>query len=835
VSARGNVATPSTCECRKAVAAINKAGGDREERLLRDTPLLERLYIDPKFVRPGSASAYILAGVVIAAATAMRMAIDPYVTGIQFIFLSFGIMIATYVCGVRAGVFSCVAAVLAAWFFILPVRFSFRIEDPAQINNLISFALIAAADVTIVALLRASLAHSIGLRAFDLAIFNSNPDAIIVADTAGLIIRVNERAVTMFGYPRDALIGQPVEMLIPDRFRTRHEGHRKAFESDRRAREMGAGLDLLARRANGEEFPVDVQIGPVREDDESRVIVNIRDVTDVRAAAAALVAIRRQQAILEGLQRGADELQQANAKLSKVIESAPVAIWAIDAEERFTIWNPAVEKIYGIAAADAIGRSWREIASGRVPDNARSSEDVLRAALEQGGFQNVEIQRTAVDGSNRELSLSTAVLRNANDQHAGILFIARDIGETKELEQKLRQAQKMEVVGQLTGGVAHDFNNLLAVIYGNLELLIEHGESDPLVMELAGDALNAAQHGASLTHQLLAFSRQQQLAPSAVNIGTLVSNTIGMLRRVVEESTEIITAVPPDIWQSQIDSQQLVNALLNLVINARDAMPTGGTVTISAENAILESDYTDQYAEVMPGRYVKLIVADTGTGMPKDVLARATEPFFTTKEVGSGSGLGLSMVYGFIKQSGGHLTLYSEPGHGTVVNLYLPQLPSDAAAAAIEDTKPHPVASDDQLIVVVEDDGALRKLQIRMLNSLGYRTLDAGDGRSALHLLGRVDSVDLLLTDIVLPGGMNGPALAEAARRLKPNLKVIFMSGYAPNDVRQSHDISATQCLSKPFTRSELAHAVQLEFSARPTASFEVPESDPGIPDRCHD
>jgi PAS domain S-box-containing protein len=782
---------------------------------VRKVPLLERLYIDLPAARSGSLGAYLLAAAIVAATLWFRLAIDPWVIGSQFIILLLGVMTATFVCGVGGGIFAAVLSILSAWYFILPPRFTFAPKDVLEENSLLAFAVVAAISVALVGLLRAALAHLTTMRALDIAIFDSNPEAIIVANEDGRITQLNDRAVALFGYSRVALLGRSIEDLVPDHLRSRHASHRATYGSDPQIRKMGGGSDFMAVRADGTEFPVEIHLGPIQKSGDSRFIANVRDVTEEKIAAAALAESRTLQAILVERQRGAEELQQANAKLSKIIESAPVAIWAIDSQDRFTIWNPAVEKIYGIAAADIVGESWRNRSSAWIPSDAHTSEELVKLAVDNDGFQDLEIRRIATDGSLHELSTSAALLRDAHDKVTGVLFIAHDIGQTKALEQRLRQSQKMEALGQLTGGVAHDFNNLLAIIYGNLELLGEQSNSDPLAAELIADALKAAEHGASLTHQLLAFSRQQQLAPSAVDIGELVVGTIGMLRRVLEESVDIVTKIAPDLRKSDIDSQQLANALLNLVINGRDAMPNGGTLTIAAENAILDDDYSREYVDVVAGRYVKLSISDTGLGMTKAVLNRVVEPFFTTKPLGRGTGLGLSMVYGFVKQSGGHLAIYSEPGLGTTVNLYLPEARSQMPAA-VETGTITTIAGGQQVILVVEDEAPLRKLQIRALDSLGYRTLEAADGPSALKLLESTTRMDLLLTDIILPGGMSGPALAEAAGKLRPGLKIIFMSGYAPHDVIQRYDLQTAQCLSKPFTRASLARAIGEELEKIP-------------------
>ena len=780
---------------------------------MRDSSRLERLYIDLPIVRPGAPGAYVMALLVIAAATALRLAIDPYVTGLQFIFFFPGIMLVAYLSGARAGAFAILTSILSAWYFILPPRFSLGLTGLPEVIDLITFAAVATIDLAAVAVLRASLAHMTRSKALETAIFESNPSAILVSDKDGRIIRLNQRAVALFGYPYEKLLKQPIEMLLPNERRRKEAAERAAFLANPDAMDMGAADDLFALRADGTEFPVEVQVGPISKGGDARLIVNARDISKERSDVAALAESQRQQAMMEERQRGAEELRQANAKLAKIIEAAPVAIWAIDSDERISIWNPAVAKIYGHLPDQIVGRPWREFAAARIPDNTLSSEELLAAACKGDGFQDLELKRFGADGRVHELSVSSAVMRDASGATAGVLFIGRDVGETRQLEQKLQQAQKMEAIGQLTGGVAHDFNNLLAVIYGNLELLGEGVAANLDLAELVKEAMSAAGHGAALTHQLLAFSRQQQLSPTGVDIGALIGETIEMLRRMVAASIEIATSIAPDLWKSRIDSAQLASAVLNLVVNARDALPAGGKISIAAENAVLDEEYCRQHGELAPGCYVKLSVADNGIGMPKDIAERATEPFFTTKGVGEGSGLGLSMVYGFLKQSDGHLSIYSEEGLGTTVNLYLPRLRDDTLDAPHQDETPLPGIGAQQVILIVEDNDALRKLQIRTVESLGYRTLEATHGAEALEMLRSEAQVDLILTDIVLPHDISGPALVKTALSSRPSLRFVFMSGYAPHDIMQSYDLSGARCLSKPFTRSDLGHALEAELA----------------------
>ncbi|HSV17593.1 MAG TPA: ATP-binding protein [Casimicrobiaceae bacterium] len=381
------------------------------------------------------------------------------------------------------------------------------------------------------------------------------------------------------------------------------------------------------------------------------------------------------------------------------------------------------------------------------------------------------------------------------------------IAQREEAEMALRQAQKMEAIGQLTGGIAHDFNNLLQVILGNLQALqrrrIEDGD-ETRRMILA--ATRGAERAASLTQRLLAFSRRQPLNPRPLDINRLVTSMSELLHRTLGEAVRIETVLASDVWRVDADANQLENALLNLAVNARDAMPRGGKLTIETANASLDQAYADTH-DARPGQYVMLAVSDTGTGMPREVIAKAFEPFFTTKDAGKGSGLGLSQVYGFIRQSGGHARIYSEPGDGTTVKLYLPRL--DGAADGHEAiTQPGALAHapTDHHVLVVEDDHDVRAHTVAMLRELGYAVVDAADGNSALQALDARPAIGLLFTDVGLPGGMNGRQLADEARRRRPDLRVLFTTGYARNAiVHQGRLDPGVELITKPFTYDELA------------------------------
>jgi signal transduction histidine kinase len=398
--------------------------------------------------------------------------------------------------------------------------------------------------------------------------------------------------------------------------------------------------------------------------------------------------------------------------------------------------------------------------------------------------------------------------------HATIQMVLERVRTEKALratEEQLRQSQKMEVVGQLAGGVAHDFNNILAIIYGNLDLLDEALTDRPDLRDIVQGTLKAAERGASLTHQLLAYSRRQPLDPRVLDAGKLVEKMTDLLRRTLGETIEVQTRVADKLWKTLIDPHELENALVNLAVNARDAMPDGGKLIIELQNAVLDASYAEQHLEVLPGAYVMLAVTDTGTGMSKEVVEHALEPFFTTKPTGQGTGLGLSMVYGFVKQSRGHIKIYSEEGHGTSVKLYLPVAGTDEADSQIAiDQGEVPMAKQGEVVLVVEDDPMVLRLAIQLLTRLGYRTIEAQDGPEALAPLDRAGRIDLLFTDVVLPKGMNGTMLAREAQQRRPGLKVLYMSGYTANAIIH-HGVldKGVNLISKPFRKVELARKLR--------------------------
>ncbi len=416
------------------------------------------------------------------------------------------------------------------------------------------------------------------------------------------------------------------------------------------------------------------------------------------------------------------------------------------------------------------------------------------------------------------VALTLVALRYTRREHMAIARAREAMRQREAAEDALRQSQKMEAVGQLTGGISHDFNNLLTVIVGNLETLHRRLPANQAhLIHLVDLAMRGAERAAVLTQRLLAFSRRQPLDPKPVNLNKLVVGISDLLSRTLGENIAIETVLSAGLWSLSIDANQLESALLNLAVNARDAMPRGGKLTIETSNAYLDEAYAASSAEVTPGQYIQLAVSDTGVGMNRDVIAHAVEPFFTTKETGQGTGLGLSQVYGFIKQSGGHLKIYSEPGEGTTVKLYLPRLGTgeeiaDDAAAGQE----VPAGTKLETILVVEDDEDVRVYSVETLRELGYRVEQAANARAALHILDADPDIRLLFTDVGLPGGINGRQLVDEARRRRPDLKVLFTTGYARNAiVHQGRLDRGVDLIVKPFAYAGLAAKVRQVLDAR--------------------
>ncbi|MBB1249113.1 PAS domain-containing sensor histidine kinase [Rhizobium sp. G21] len=608
--------------------------------------------------------------------------------------------------------------------------------------------------------------------------------SVIVHTMQGVIRRWSSGAERLFGWTEQDAIGLEVQTLLQTVLSKPRDVIRAALQENG----VWAG-ELVHRRRDKSQAPVSSQLIAISVDGESEPLViqintEINEIKDIQV-----------------------DLAAREAHLRSILDTVPEAMVVIDEVGRITSFSSAAERLFGYAAEEVEGRNVRML----MPNPHRDAHDGYISNYLRTGERRIIGFGRVVTGQRKdgttfpmELAIGEAL---ANDRRIFTGFI-RDLTSRHKIEEELRQAQKMEAVGQLTGGIAHDFNNLLTVISGNLEML-DARLSDPGQRSLLREAQEAAEDGAKLTGQLLAFGRRQPLSPKLADIGQLVSGFADLLRRAVGESVELRLVIKGGPNQTLVDGSQLQNALLNLALNARDAMPRGGLLTLEIARLRLDVDYAQMYPEVRTGDYVAISVTDNGVGMSEEVKAKAFEPFFTTKQVGSGSGLGLSMVYGFVKQSGGHIQIYSEPGLGASVRLFLPVV-GVAAEGPVEDERPHddePQAAPRgyETILVVEDDPRVRRVTVGRLVSAGYDVVEAGNGPEAIEILETHPDINLLFTDIVMPGGMHGGELADVARKLRPDLKVLFTSGYAEPSIAGREMVNEETWLKKPYTATELA------------------------------
>jgi PAS domain S-box-containing protein len=514
--------------------------------------------------------------------------------------------------------------------------------------------------------------------------------------------------------------------------------------------------------------------------------------------------IRQVSLVQRRVKERTEELRKTNTQLAALIEASPYAIVCIDAESRVILWNASAEKLFGYSAAEVMGHPYPLV----LPDEQEEFNDRLRRLSAGEVLRNLASHRRHRDGTSIDTSSSASAFYDAAGNLLGIMFAIEDTRERNAVQNQLRQAQKMEAIGQLTGGLAHDFNNLLGVILGNLDLLAERFETRDEEKALTEAAIQAALRGAELIRQLLAYARRQPLAPKLTQLAPVLEAAAKLLHRSLGENISLELQILAGIWPVRIDVSQLDSSLLNLAVNARDAMPDGGRLIIEATNVCIDRHALELNQEATPGDYVLLAISDTGSGMSPEVLARVFEPFFTTKG-NRGSGLGLSMVHGFIKQSGGYSKIYSESGKGTTIRIYLPR--------ALDGDIPEPdfihggmPTGKQEVVLVVEDNAGIRDLAVRHLESLGYRTVEAPDGVAALAIIKSGALIDLLFTDVVMPGGLDGRALAAEARRLRPRLKILFTSGFtAAAASAATEDKFGSNLLSKPYRKSDLARRVR--------------------------
>ena len=510
------------------------------------------------------------------------------------------------------------------------------------------------------------------------------------------------------------------------------------------------------------------------------------------------------------------QLRDSEDRASLIIDAALDAVVTIDATGAISGWNPQAERVFGWTQDEVFGHPVDQII---MPERFRQAHrEGLERYLTTGDAkvlnQRIELVALHRNGGEFPVELAITPIRGA-DRLTFSAFI-RDVAEHRSREEQLRQLQRMDAIGRLTGGVAHDFNNLLAVVFGNSEVLRDRIAGDPDAVEMVDDVMGAASRGAELVKRLLAFARMQHLEPEPVDLNHRLASVVGLLQRVIGEEVSLQVKPGEHLWPAIIDPTQVDDALVNLAINARDAMPDGGALMIETGNTHFDAESAANYGDVAPGEYVMLAVSDTGTGMSTETIRRAFEPFFTTKAEGKGTGLGLSQVFGWVKQSGGHIKIYSELGHGTTVKLYLPR--AEAEIAAAPKTTETATPGGDEMILVVEDNPNVRKTVIRQLHDLGYRTIEADCGAQALELAQRNTLFDLLLTDVIMPGGITGYQLVDELRATRPDLKVLFTSGYTELATAGAHKPRTDGLLSKPYRKQDLGRAIRLALEASAVA-----------------
>ena len=633
------------------------------------------------------------------------------------------------------------------------------------------------------------------------ALLEALPDAIVAVDHKGTIVQVNSQALELFGYDRGELVGQKVEVLVPESYRGQHRHHRENYADAPKTRRMGAELDLYGRRRNGSEFPVEISLSPISTHKGAFVLSAIRDISDRKRIAEEL---RRANEELH--HRTAEQLGEYRSKLASIIDSSEDAILSKDLNGIITSWNRGAENIYGYTAEEIVGK---HISLLTPPDRPDEISEILKKIARGESTEHYESVRVTKDGRHLNVSISVAPLRDAAGKIIGASAIARDITSQKRAESQLRQAQKMEAIGRLAGGVAHDFNNVLAIINACREFLRDRIDPAANASLYVDNIKKATERGALLTKQLLAFSRTSAVQPRILDLNERLKDISKLLRPLMGDDVEILVTSKSPTAVVEADPGQLDQIVVTLAVNARHAMPRGGKFILETGTVRFDEAFADRHQTMPAGKYVQLSASDTGVGMDEATISRIFEPFFTTKEVGKGTGLGLATVYGIVKQSAGHILVYSEPGHGTTFKIYLPNAEHKVGTGLKSEPETVGPKREGTTILLVEDDEIMRGLTRQLLQEHGYTVFEANDGKSALEWVQSYSGpIDLLLTDVVMRR-MSGPELVDHLNALRPALKVVYMSGYTGELMAEREVLQrGITLLEKPFSRTALLNTI---------------------------
>lgn len=625
------------------------------------------------------------------------------------------------------------------------------------------------------------------------AVLEAIPDAVAAVNESGVIVQVNSQAEALFGYTRDELIGQKVEILVPERQRPQHHQHRAQFHQQPKIRRMGSGLDLYGRRRDGSEFPVEISLSPITTNNGTIVLSAIRDISHRKRIEEEL---RRASEELD--RRKSRELREYQNRLALIVDSSQDAIIGKTLDGIVTHWNRGAEEMYGYTPQEIIGRPISTLAP---PEKAGEIAAILQKIRDGERVEYFESIRVTKDKRKLHVSISVSPIRDENGKIVGASTIARNVTLQKKTEDQLRQSQKMEAVGRLAGGVAHDFNNLLGIVTACTELL--RSRVDDASLEYVDNIREAAKRGASLTRQLLAFSRRQPVQAQIIDVNDRLRDISKLLKPLMGDAVELTLVPRSKTAIVEADPGQFDQIVLNLAVNSRDALPNGGKLIIETDVCDFDQAFAHEHPPMKPGRYIMLAVSDNGIGMDEVTKSRVFEPFFTTKEMGKGSGLGLATVYSIVKQSGGHIWVYSELGHGTTFKVYLPTAEMKLEPGA-EKQEALPVRREGTTILLAEDDVTLRHVTRKMLEEHGYSVIEAEDGKSALDaIVASKRAIDLTLTDVAMRG-MTGPDLVLHLIDAYPQMKVVYMSGYTGELVAHQGLDQSIPLLEKPFTRATL-------------------------------